>query len=225
MDNAHTTLESSAISARNLCDLLNGPLLEDYCAFHSEFQVHFLILKRNGGTLWGCYQQALREIVTRWTSLPTQLEPPSIVDDDSRTELGKITRRVRNQVNDEYLKELACFIAYAIVIKDAIGEVSVAKRAEFEFELWTYRSRLAVCRDLLASGSLTPDTVELLHVLPQEIKQELVASLSCVNARERLFQWCFSYNIELPSPSIKLIDSLFASLQRHQFLIEAPTPA
>ena len=44
-------------------------LLEDHQPFHSEFQLERFVLAMNGGTVYGCYKQALRALRTRFEAL------------------------------------------------------------------------------------------------------------------------------------------------------------
>ncbi|MFM8290011.1 MAG: hypothetical protein ACKOGA_25250, partial [Planctomycetaceae bacterium] len=51
---------------------------------HSSYQIDFLIVGRVGVTLWGCYQQAVRECLKRIESLAVVLSQM----DASISELG-----------------------------------------------------------------------------------------------------------------------------------------
>lgn len=212
MDLAHTTFESTSISASSLSEFLKRGVLDDYCPFHSRFQIQFLILKRNGGTIWGCYQQALREIAARWTSLQTQNSSSLTFIENQRTDTTQFVLQLSNHVRQEFLRELAYLMGCAIVLKDAIGHLSEGRRNELDFDLWTYRTRLAVCRDLITYGHPRIDTLELLHVVPKSISEDLVKALSCPNGRETLLQWYFSHEVNLPFPPEELTQKLFDSL-------------
>jgi hypothetical protein len=171
--------------------------------------------------MWGCYQQSLREIAARWTSLQTHNALLHTSDEKYRSKTRGFELQLSNRVREESLEELACLLGYAIVLKEAIGHVSAERRNELEFELWKYRTRVAVCRDLLTYGHPMSDTVELLHVVPKAISADLVQALFCTSAKDALLQWYFSHDVKLPYPPEDLVREIFDNLNLEVFSIES----
>jgi hypothetical protein len=213
MDRTNAADESGSISPYSLPVFLGGEFLDDYKPFHSSFQIHHLILKRTGGTLWGCYQQALREIVARFRNLDSQIAAVADVRASSLTVLHSVNQRVAKRLQDESLRELALFIGYALIIKQEIGELSNERITEEETQLWLYRTRIAICRDLLAFGHPCAETVELIHVMPKSFRAELVAPLLCPQARDSLINWYLNHDFDFPLPPCNLVKALFENLR------------
>src|SRR5438445_2833578 len=57
-------------------------LLADHQEFHSDLQMDAFITLRSGGTLYGCYKQALRELATRVRALRERYRLRALLDVD-----------------------------------------------------------------------------------------------------------------------------------------------
>src|SRR5579863_2272034 len=65
--NGHSNTNSERSSVASMIEL--SDLLTDHQEFHSDLQMDSFITARSGGTLYGCYKQALRELATRVRAL------------------------------------------------------------------------------------------------------------------------------------------------------------
>jgi hypothetical protein len=206
-----------------MCHAVADELLQDYQPFHSEFQIRHLILIRSGGTIWGCYQQSLREIAARWSSLQhDEAHGNHQFEATSYPQIDSLQLTLRKRVLNDQQRELAVFLAYAIVLKAVLGHVSNHRRAALERELWAYRIRAVLARDYLCLGHPSPETIELIHVLPHEIRAEYMSAFKDLDIRDRLVGWYLNYTLELPSPAPQLIQNLFLELQKPAVLAGDP---
>ena len=204
-----------------MCKTVADELLEDYHPFHSEFQIRHLILIRSGGTIWGCYQQALREIAARWSCLQNdRVSDAHQLEGTSYQYIDSLESILKKRVLNDQQRELAVFLAYAIVLKAVLGHVSNQRLDELDRELWVYRIRTVLARDYLCLGHPSRETVELIHVLPHEIRAECMSAIKDLDTRDRLIRWYLNYTLELPAPTPHLIQQLTLELQKPAVLAE-----
>lgn len=128
------------------------------------------------------------------------------------TVLRSVNHKIARRLHDESLRELAFFIAYAVMFKQMIGELSIERITEEETQLWLYRTRIAIGRDLLAFGHASAETVELIQVMPQSFRPDLVAPLLCPQARDSLINWYLNHDFDFPFPPCHLVQALFENL-------------
>jgi len=173
-------------------------ILKDYRPLHSEFQIRFLILARSGGTLYGCYKQSLREIATRLNGLlQSSLQSNGITQIRKHQFLVELDQKCI----EDSIRELSVFYAYAQSIKTMLGDLSNARISVLEEDYWVHQLRTSIARDYLASGRLTEQTIELLHLMPQVLRRTIIDSLTCPTARDALINWYLNYELPIPSVS------------------------
>lgn len=191
--------------------------LRDYQPFHSEFQIKYLILARSGGTLYGCYKQALREIASRLSSL---VHSRSQIRLEHISEDRKFAENLDQVILNDSIRELGIFYAYARICKSKLGELTSEKISKLEADYWEHQLRVSIARDYLAVGSVTEKTIELLHVMPRDRRRSITNTLSCPVARDELINWYLEYEVELPSPSESCIVEAVSEISGYVYGIE-----
>jgi hypothetical protein len=151
-------------------------LLNDHEVYHSEFQIRWFIITRNGGTSYGCYKQALLEIDSRLHALHAMNDACTSCPEDKSNTTTVVAQQLRNHVDDA-IRELRLFCDIAIKLKKAIGPLDPEKRYRLETELWSYRVRKMAVMDFMTEGRLCRETVDLLLALPSNQRQELVEEI------------------------------------------------
>jgi hypothetical protein len=221
MDCPNRSSGTKSVLKQRVYNTVADELLEDYRPFHSEFQIRHLILTRSGGTIWGCYQQSLREISARWACLENdQVNGSHHLEETSCPYADRLKLILQNRVLKDQRRELAVFLAYAILLKAVLGHVSDQRLAELDRELWVYRIRALLARDYLCLGHPSVETVELIHVVPHEIRAECMSAVKDLTMRERLIGWYLNYYLELPVPTPRLIEQLTVELQKPAVLAD-----
>ena len=174
-------------------------LLEDHEVGNSNFQDCHLVTLRVGGTIYGMYKQALRELYRRVRGvrelesdralliIDTQEHEQALVAMEpgfarQRTEIELRRTALRREeceraIADTY-RELAVFYAQAQGLKEQVGVLTAERRWNYERELWEYRVREMAALDI-GSGQrhLSPQTIEHLNALPKEDREKILADL------------------------------------------------
>ena len=174
-------------------------LLEDHEVGNSNFQDCHLVTLRAGGTMYGMYKQALRELYRRvrgvrelesdraFLIIDAQEHEQALVAMEpgfarQRTEIELRRTALRREeceraIADTY-RELAVFYAQAQGLKERIGALTPKRRWKYERELWEYRVREMAALDI-GSGQrhLSPQTIEHLNALPKEDREKILADL------------------------------------------------
>jgi hypothetical protein len=170
-------------------------LLDDHRLYHSEFQMDHSITESHGGTAYGCYVQALRELFRRWRALKelhvsreTLLNQIAEAEEQTRDspEATHLKERIgpyrfreleielmRHRMNIEDLelniretqREFARFYAQAEKLKKVVGPLTPDRRRELDQELWRHRFGVLVAIEVHA-GQLSQNTLELLATCP-----------------------------------------------------------
>ncbi|MFN9372813.1 MAG: hypothetical protein ACK6D3_13105 [Planctomycetaceae bacterium] len=184
-------------------------LLDDHELFHSEFQIRNLIVARNGGTFYGAYKQAIRELWNRLSGIGSELALLGV--------MKKQTSKNGNNKNDctsahqlailfesiptlkDTIREIAILYNLASWLKTRLGDLNHQSKQLLESELWIYRVKCAVAVDFLSIGRLSQPTIELLHALPIELRQSILDILMCPESQEFLIQWYLTDYLNLPT--------------------------
>lgn len=192
-------------------------LIADHQLYHSDFQMDSLITIRAGGTRYGCYKQALRELWKRYRGLGdlySQIELVKIDIDElsaniSETDLTRrrvavhlarkrlTLRELEKNVGDTE-REFVRFYNQAAALKRCIGELSETRRAELDREMWEHRIRAAAAIDFISSGRLGAATIENLCACPSEMRERLATELLDPRRQRKLVEWWLSYSPEIP---------------------------
>jgi len=206
-------------------------LLDDHQLFHSEFQQDQIITTKTGGTIYGQYKQALRELYKRIRGyredihnrdmllvdieeLEHQLENENIdrfeqkrKEIDLRTKLARLEESER--VCRKTAREGARFYQQAVALKELVGELTPKKRAQMDREMWLYRIKYWAYRDYVTQGHLGAHAFEFAMAVEGKEGEELrkligdrKAVETEVNRQNRIQNKLLSNKLlKLPAPS------------------------
>lgn len=139
------------------------PLCADFNDAHSPFQIDHFIIGESGETLWGMYQQALRELIARLQGASHKPMSP-----------GQRAECVR-------------FLAIAIAIKKQFGEITQERRDELDRDMWLARFKRMAALDLLSEYQITRGTWRVVLHVPQVFRADLVDTM--INRPQELKNW------------------------------------
>ena len=181
-------------------------LLQDHQLYHSEFQQDYFITVRAGGTTYGMYKQALRELFKRYRGLKElytekellqvdidELETLTVDNEyEQRRNKIKLTQKVmamedleRNIHDTE--REYKRFWQQADALKQQIGELTDEKRNELDRQMWEYKLKEMAAIDLVSQGRLSNNTYEMLIACPVDMKFRILDDIkNSDNLIERL---------------------------------------
>jgi hypothetical protein len=187
-------------------------LLADHQLFHSDLQMDCFITASNGGTHYGQYKQALRELYSRYDSLKGLYaerelagididefsQPPNAADTefDERRRKVKLTQArmkldslARSIADSE--REFRRFYAQCVALKKIVGELTPERRNELDREFWLHRLKSLAAIDVLSHGRVGPNVLTLAHSLPAAMRQDLWSEIGPGREGE-LVQWYLS---------------------------------
>jgi len=169
-------------------------LLDDHQTGHSEFQDDYLITWRHGGTGYGQYKQALRELYRRFRGLrelscdreklEIEIQQAKEKAQNGQSYEGELARvefkrksmqleeLERSLINTK--REFMRFFQQASHLKGFIGELTPAQRKKLDREMWIHRTKTVVALDLLTIGRLSKSTYELLGALPGQMRKPVI---------------------------------------------------
>lgn len=176
-------------------------LLADHEKYHSAFQIENFIVGH--GHPWGCYKQALREIEARKSALEDvadEIAAAEVEQEASGIAIFARARKVKaiksrrlerklaalRERRAETQRELAEFVRIAVALKREIGELTIAKRREFEAEMWRDKARRMAALDLISLGGLQRQTAEFIASLPRDMRRGVLADLRPENRQKLL---------------------------------------
>ena len=153
----------------------------------SNPQRDLFITEAAGGTMWGCYRQAVMETRTRFYTLRRETIDALILDAEIRE-----TPPVRQDKNSERLKvfkqnlelsekieqiqtlvrELSRFYAQADALKDELDTQGYPEK-QCEKVYWLKRMMTAAAKDIESNGRVSGETMASLILLGEEGKQVL----------------------------------------------------
>lgn len=177
-------------------------LLADHELFHSDFQMDYLITVRSGGTPYGCYKQALRELYKRVRGLRQAYSDKALLQVDidelalalhvkgdgipallarRRTTIHLASKQLAMEEADRVIRdterEFQRFAAQAAALKGSIGELTPERRAELDREMWRHKLRAMAAVDLLTRGALGENTVTFLQAAPLDWRGPLLEEI------------------------------------------------
>lgn len=185
-------------------------LLQDHRLYHSELQQDYFITKRSGGTIYGQYKQALRELYKRFRGLKGLYYERDLMKIDIEELMWKIEDREfirsvfdekRNKLELEKKKldlielskniedterEFKRFYQQAFSLKKVIGELTEEKRNELDKEMWIYKLKEMCCVDFISNGRVKNTTLELINCLDLVDRKPI---LEIIKNKEQLFEW------------------------------------
>jgi len=171
-------------------------LLNDHQMYHSDLQMDGFITAGNGGTEYGMYKHALRELYKRTRGLRELYiaKERTLIDIEEKEakktegfasrrkrldllELnGRLEETIRNIRDTE--REYQRFYSQAYSLKQRLGELTTERRKQLDCEMWVYNLKSKMALQLLCGGRISPDTIELVHALPLTQKREALAVLN-----------------------------------------------
>ena len=172
-------------------------ILKDHYLYHEEFQHDFLITVRAGGTVYGQYKQALRELYARVNSLKTFITDLDIakVDiaeleynlnnnlcsdqfDEQRTVLNLRLQKSKLEEGErniaETIREAQRFYEQCIYLKAEVGELTHETRKEYEEEMWKYTVMKLANTDYITKGRIGNNALEMALAMPPRMREEVL---------------------------------------------------
>ena len=161
-------------------------LLNDHQMFHSDVQMDAFITVRAGGTVYGQYKQALRELSKRFRGLTGLYHDRQLAELDievlksgpkgnnfalRRRDIEISRARFGLEQTDHTIKdterEFLRFYAQAVVLKRKIeaehGEFTEEVRAKLDAEMWEYQIQQTIAVDILAGGRVSSSAITMLR--------------------------------------------------------------
>lgn len=170
-------------------------LLKDHNLYHSEFQQDYFITGLSGGTVWGMYKQALRELYRRFRGLreiyfdreklkieiEEQAETASNVEDYFKAKLAGVEYRrkiaqmeeVERNIQDTE-KEFKRFYQQAVYLKQQLGNLNDERKRQLERETQLFKIKEMMAIDAITRGALNNITCERIHALPLNTRKQLL---------------------------------------------------
>lgn len=199
--------------------------LDDTQTAHCDLQIDRFITVRGGGTLFGCYHQACREISSRVVAVAeasTQLEMNRIkrarystkvrgcVDPLRRRFLRQKIRQsrvgiivARKQLS-ESRRELIRFYGLCCSLYVALGfdqqRPTPERLNQLHEERWEHHVRSAIASDVFCQGMPSKGTVELFQCLPPVMKKRIGEECLDPSKRQQVVSWWLEYEPNLPPP-------------------------
>jgi len=182
-------------------------LLDDHQTGMSDFQDDYLVTVRAGGTLYGQYKQALRELYKRFRGLrevtcdkeklEVEIEEQEFIKDNDTDKFKKkyaaieYKRKVMQLEESERSfsdteREFSRFFKQASFLKKQIGELTDEKRALLDRDMWMYKIKEMICIDWISQGRLGNNTFEFLNACPANMKNDLLEKMK---EKEELLDW------------------------------------
>lgn len=211
-----------------------GELLADHQPMHSDLQMDHFITIRSGGTLYGCYKQALRELHTRVTGLRNSYEQRDLlrikIDELESTlgdgdEFAKRRRKVKLRSKKLILadvelhtadqeREFRRFYGQAVALRKALAAngatfpIDAETRDRLDREMWAHRLKAMAAIDLMAHGRIGVNCVEFFQALPVDMRRPLAAEIFSSEKQNQLITWYLEYAPSIPSPAAIEVDDV-----------------
>lgn len=224
-------------------------LFADHQGGHTDFQMDSFITVRSGGTLYGCYRQALRELWKRFRGLidlrmrrdllAVEIDRAEWNAENSPNEFVRRTARIqfdgkrRSAIEMEKSlhdteREFVRFYAQAASLRAALGitdetPLTEERRSQLDSEMWAHNLRAMLAVDLLTGGRPAGNTIQLVHSIPVPLRKDMIASISSPEERDRLVNWYLTYSPELP-PTIELSPEETRNLLQCSESLPSPKP-
>lgn len=171
-------------------------LLKDHEPGNSDYQDDRLVTIRAGGTVYGMYKQALRELYKRVRGLRELVADRDllVLDVEEQEERAQGTGREARRAQVEAARmrarleeverairsterEAAVFYRQALALKARVGELTPERRYALEAELWEYRVREMAALDAASTGRLSAQTIEHINALPAASRETTLAEV------------------------------------------------
>lgn len=172
-------------------------LLADHVVYMTEFQHDHFVTARAGGTLYGQYKQAVRELEKRIRGLRDAYcsHDLLLIDIDEQRHLcehgeGEFDRRRaevelkrktlsvdESTVNiKETEREATSFYRQAAQLKEHLGELTAEKRDALEREMWEYLTKYHAAISVLATGHISSSAIEMALALRGDERKRVLSA-------------------------------------------------
>lgn len=166
-------------------------LLHDHEPGHDDTQIALWVIKKNGLTPWGEYRQCLREIDKRFSALENCVidldENRQRIADLHVTDRGPVRDCALRRANIEKLailqrrrtltRELEVFVELAEQRRSELGEITPERRVDLDREFWIRKLAFQAKAELLATGTMSANLLELLACLPGDEQAAILESI------------------------------------------------
>jgi hypothetical protein len=209
---------------------------EDHQSFHSEFQIDNFIVRKNGVTTWGQYKQALRELLSRESSLKSlyvNIRQIEIDLDEVEYEIDilKASQDIKDgfELRRKELDRLSCieglkgsedtlkdtireftrFYNITAHLKDKLGDITPEKRLKLEDAHWLYSTKKKIAEDVMETGTISLETRRSINAFPTEKRIELRRLLANKDeVREMATNFDSLIPLDLPSGLDKPVENI-----------------
>ncbi|TET75198.1 MAG: hypothetical protein E3J43_08755 [Candidatus Heimdallarchaeota archaeon] len=201
-------------------------LLNDHQTGMSQFQDDYLVTTRAGGTLYGQYKQALRELYKRFRGLrelTCNNERLKIdieeLEFDLKSATGFPKRRKEVDCKEKIMlmeesersikdtkREFNRFYQQATYLKEQIGKLTDEKRHQLDMEMWEFKIKEMAVIDLVTTGRIRNVTYEFLSSVPKDMKMRIAFEIRREN-QDTLIDWYDDkeeYHIPKDLPKVEL---------------------
>ena len=181
-------------------------LLNDHQTGMSQFQDDYFVTTRAGGTLYGQYKQALRELYKRFRGLRelTCNQERLVIDIEElekkiETAISFELKRAKVDYKEKIMlmeesqrvikdteREFSRFYQQACFLKEQIGELTDEKRNQLDQEMWVFKVKEMAIIDWYTTGFLRNNTYEFLNSLPMKLRKKVALEL---NDQNKLKDW------------------------------------
>jgi hypothetical protein len=194
-------------------------LMADHQEFHSDLQMDSFITLRSGGTLYGCYKQALRELATRIHALREryfgiELVNVEIIEHDaagsSRDKILARQKRMTLSAAESVLcdteREFLRFYGQAAAIRESLEmqgvrfPLSPEARDHLDREMWVHQLKCRAAVEGFSQGRPAAVTLELIQALPPDMRRSVCEEVFGPDAPQRLMEWFLTYDCQVPPP-------------------------
>ena len=182
-------------------------LLKDHESGMSKFQDDYFVTMRNGGTLYGQYKQALRELYKRYRGLREQtfgrrrleIEIAKAADDAENLEskyarqlavIDRDEKTAQTEEADRLLedtqREFVNFYSQAVSYKEYLGELTPERCEQLEREMWEFKCKELAATDIITQGRITSGTLDLLRSFPCKMNKKVLGE---IKDHDKLLLW------------------------------------
>lgn len=193
-------------------------LLNDHQTGMSLFQDDYLVTNRAGGTLYGSYKQALREVYKRFRGLRQQTASRErlLIDideaeykiehhpDDFEKRRAKVDFNEKtllleesSRAIDDTYREFCNFYRQAAYLKEKIGDFDDNRRNELDKDMWIFKIKEMACIDFITTSRLRNSTFEFIHACPNDVKLKI---LDEIKDHGKLINWYESQDCHIDIP-------------------------
>ena len=212
-------------------------LLDDHRLYHSEWQMDYFITGQSGGTAYGMYQHALRELFKRYRGLKElyasrELLLIDIAELSNGGMCGWLRNtfaRQRKAINlaqkklgfedlerniKDTTREFLHFYGQAATLKEQLGELTPERKVELEADTWRHRVKMMAAKDLLSQGRISANVFDMVIATPREWRDSVMQEITQDDGKP-LLDWFKSYEApkcgpvaSLSPPDVKALLSL-----------------